>query len=615
MKTASINELIHLIRYNILTSTTAAGTGHPTSSLSAVELLTVLFFQGYFRYDFDNPKNIFNDRIIFSKGHAAPLLYSLYQAAGIISREELLSLRKFSSRLEGHPTPELPYVDVATGSLGQGLSTGLGMALGVKLKIKNSKIKISREPNIFVLLGDSEFAEGQIWEALQLAGHYRTNNLIGILDVNRLGQRGETMLGWDVKTYQKRISSFGWETIVIDGHNVAEITRAYEEIGNSKSEKPKMIIAKTIKGKGISFLENHDNWHGKSLPEADLQKALAEIEPVDTQLTATVSKPEIIQNVPVKKPIKIDFPPYDRTKLAATREAYGDGLIAIAKKSDGLVVLDAETSNSTYAEKIKKTHPELFYEMYIAEQNMVSTAVGFDKIGYIPFVSSFAAFLTRAFDQIRMSQYSKANIKIVGSHAGVSIGPDGSSQMALEDLAMMRSILHSVVLYPSDAISTIKLIELLYNFHGISYLRLTREKTPILYNENETFSIGGSKVLFQSDKDTAVIVAAGITLHESIKAYNELQKENISVAVIDAYSVKPLDEKTIKSFAEKTKKVIIVEDHYPYGGLGEAVKSALSGMNIEIRHLAVTKIPQSGKPAELLRFEEIDAEAIVKAAK
>lgn len=615
MNNPSLSDLIKLIRYNILTSTTAAGTGHPTSSLSAVELLATLFFRGFIKMDLDNPKYIFNDRIIFSKGHASPLLYSLYQAAGVISHEELSTLRQFDSILEGHPTPRFKYIDVATGSLGQGLSIGLGMALGIKLKIKQENLSFSREPKVFVLLGDSEMAEGQVWEALQLASHYQTNNLIAILDVNRLGQRGETMLGWDVETYEKRISAFGWETVVVDGHNVEEIARAYETLLNVANSKPKMIIAKTVKGKGISFIEDQDNWHGKSLPETDLQKALAEIGPINKTLVGTVSKPEIVKVNTSTTTLELDVPEFDKNKLIATREAYGEALIGIAEKTKNIVVLDGETSNSTYAEKIKKTHPELFFEMYIAEQNMASTAVGFDKVQYKAFISTFAAFLTRAFDQIRMSQYSEAQVKVIGSHAGVSIGPDGSSQMALEDLAMMRSILKSIVLYPSDAVSTIKLVELMYNYEHVSYLRTTREKTPLLYSASDSFKIGGSKVVFESENDVAVVIGAGITLHEAIKAYHELQKEHISIAVVDAYSVKPLDEETIKRLAKKTNKVVVVEDHYPYGGLGEAVKNCLSGMDAQVCHLSVTKVPRSGTLAELLRFEEIDAQAIIQAVK
>lgn len=610
MTTDKLHELTKLIRYDIITSTTAAGSGHPTTSLSAVELMTVLFFDGYLHYDLENPKYIFNDRIIFSKGHGSPLLYALYQAAGVLSHQELLDLRKFDSVLEGHPTPRFKYIDVATGSLGQGLSIGLGMALGIKMKNETAKLK--RESKVFVLLGDSEFAEGQVWEALELAGYYKTNNLIGILDVNRLGQRGETMLGWDIETYKKRIESFGWETVMIqDGNNLEQVQQAFQKINVSK--KPLMIIAKTIKGKGVSFLENKDNWHGKTLSKEDAEKARQEIGKVDLHLTGKIQMPEKINVTNEKKNISITVPKYENNKLVATREAYGEALIAIANQSDRLVVLDAETSNSTYAEKIKSTHPEKFFEMFIAEQNMASVALGFDKIGYEPFISTFAAFLTRAFDQMRMSQYSDGNVNIVGSHAGVSIGSDGSSQMALEDLAMMRSILHSIVLYPSDAISTIKLCELMFNHQGLTYLRLTREKTPLLYSPTEIFIIGGSKVLFENKEDTSVVISCGVTLHETIKAYHDLQKQDTHICVIDAYSVKPLDEETIKHHAQRTGKVIVVEDHYPYGGLGEAVKTALSGLNIPVIHLAVHNIPRSGTPQELLAYEEIDAEAVKKA--
>ncbi|MDO8498035.1 MAG: transketolase [bacterium] len=655
MDTESLQKLCKVVRHNILTSTTAAQSGHPTSSLSAVELMTTLFFAGFLHYDLDNPKNLANDKVIFSKGHASPLLYSLYAAAGVISHEELLTLRQFDSVLEGHPTPRFKYIDVATGSLGQGLSMGLGMCLAIRHKFgaerefslrSNHNLRFEEErrelsskdshsqklPKVFVLLGDSEMAEGQVWEALQVASYYKTSNLIGILDVNRLGQRGETMLGWDIKTYEKRIASFGWNTIVLeDGHNISKIVTAFESLNVQTSEKPTMIIAKTVKGKGVSMLENKDNWHGKALPEKDLPQALKELGKVDITLRGNISKPtfsleatggekkrvNLRQNL---SPINIT---YKKDDLVATREAYGEVLAELGKTHSDIISLDAETSNSTYAEKLKKTAPEQFYEMFIAEQNMVSVGVGFSKYGFSPFISTFAAFFTRAFDQIRMGQYSEANIKLVGSHAGVSIGVDGSSQMGLEDISMMRSILNSIVLYPSDAVSAARLVEELYRHKGISYLRLTREKTPIIYGEDESFPIGGSKVLYQSDKDTAVIIGAGITVHESIKAYKELQKQGINITVVDCYSVKPLDQDTIRRLASVSKKIIVVEDHYPYGGLGEAVAQAITTLDQRpetldhrpwtFTHLCVKKIPRSGSPQDLLHYEELDAEAIVKA--
>lgn len=607
----NIQELCKLVRYNILTSTTAAGSGHPTSSLSGVELMCELWFGGTLKMDLKDPKAITNDRIIFSKGHASPLLYSLYQAAGYISHKELNTLRKFDSVLEGHPTPRFEPIEVATGSLGQGLSAGVGFALGFKKLFTGANGRI---PHAFVLMGDSEIAEGQIWEAVELAAHYKLSNLVGIVDVNRLGQRGPTMDEWHIKEIGSRFTAFGWNTIVLeDGHDLDSIKTAYSLIG--KSDMPVMIVAKTKKGKGVSFLEDKDGWHGKPVPADKLNQALDEVGKVNLKLTGKVSLPTI--KLPKQKAAKTKEMPliYEKGQAVATREAYGAALEAIAGIDDMVLALDGETSNSTFAELVKKTSPEQFIEMYIAEQNMVTVALALSKLGFIPFVSSFAAFFTRAFDQIRMAQYAEGNVKIVGSHAGVSIGQDGSSQMGLEDLSMMRSLLESVVLYPSDPVSTVKSVVELHNHNGISYLRLTREKTPVIYDQNESFPIGGSKVLYQSSKDKAVVIGAGITLHEAIKAYTQLKEKGTSIAVIDAYSIKPLDVKTITKYAKKTGHVIVVEDHYPYGGLGEAVQAALQGTDCKVTHLCVTKIPRSGSPSELLAYEGIDAKAIAKAVK
>ncbi len=630
MKT-DLKTLTKLIRHDILQMTTAAGSGHPTTSLSAVELMTAIWFDDHFTYDEKDPTYIFNDRMIFSKGHASPLLYALYHAAGWVEYDELLTLRKFDSRFEGHPTTDLPWVDVATGSLGQGLSVGLGMALGIKLQC--SRHSDIREPMVYVLMGDSEFSEGQVYEALQLASHYKLNNLVGILDVNRLGQRGETMLGWDLKTYEDRIKSFGWNTIVIEhGNDLEEVQKAFHDLSAIRyplsADIPTMIIAKTKKGAGISAVEDKEGWHGKALPKDMLEDALKELGEVDIEARGEVAKPEKI-DLPyegdrhvgrVSTQMGRDVPTFDTP--TATREAYGAALKLIAT-DERIVVLDAETSNSTYAETMKEVAPDRFFEMFIAEQNMVSVALGMSKIGLIPFASSFAAFLSRAYDQIRMCQYADPNVTIVGSHAGVSIGVDGASQMALEDIAMMRAILHSTILYPSDGVSTINLVDEIRKYKGLVYMRLTREKTPILYDLDEKFTIGGSKLIKSSEKDTAVIIAAGITLHEALKAYTLLQEKKINVAVLDAYSVKPIDKETILKQAQKTGHVIVVEDHYPDGGLGDAVLQVLtnivipdsdreSSKNIKFTHLAVRKTPRSGTPAELLRFEGIDAEAIVK---
>jgi transketolase len=454
---------------------------------------------------------------------------------------------------------------------------------------------------------------------MQIASHYKLNNLVGILDVNRLGQRGETMLGWDLKTYEDRCKSFGWNTIMIEnGNDMNEVRKALSNLQHltSNIQTPTMIIAKTKKGAGISAVEDKDGWHGKALPKDMLADALKELGEVDVEARGEVAKPEkidVTSPAPSGHPLPEggtnDAPTFD--KPTATREAYGAALKLIAE-DERVVVLDAETSNSTFAEAMKEVAPNRFFEMFIAEQNMVSVALGMSKIGLIPFASSFAAFLSRAYDQIRMCQYADPNVTIVGSHAGVSIGEDGASQMALEDMAMMRALLHSVVLYPSDPISTVKLVDQLRTHKGLSYLRLTRAKSETLYNADESFPIGGSKVLGEHENDTAVIIAAGITVHEALKAQKQLASDGTNIVVIDAYSVKPLDVETVKKYAEKTGHVIVVEDHYPNGGLGDAVRQALDGMGTKITHLAVGKTPRSGTPAELLRFEEIGAEAIVK---
>jgi transketolase len=605
----NVNELeriAKLIRYFILASTTEAGSGHPTSSLSAADLMTVLLFGGFFRFDLEQPGHPNNDRLIFSKGHASPLFYSLWAAAGKVTEQELLTMRKFGSPLEGHPTVAFSYVEASTGSLGQGLSIGLGMALNARY--------IDKLPyRVFVLLGDSEMAEGSQWEAMQLAAHYKLNNLIGVLDVNRLGQRGETMYGHDLDAYKKRISSFGWKTEVIDGHDLNQIISAYRRALRSK-DKPVMIIAKTIKGKGVSFIEDKNGWHGKTLNREQFERALKEMGEIDKTLTGKVSTPRNLKQDKVipQKAGEMSYPP---DKPLATRKAYGNALKRIYPEFPDMVVLDAEVSNSTYSEIFGDAYPERFFEMYIAEQNMAGMALGLQCRGKIPFISSFAAFLTRAFDQIRMSQYSNANIKICGSHAGVSIGEDGPSQMGLEDIAMFRTILNSVVLYPSDAVSTEKLVEEAARHKGIVYLRTTRKDTPILYKADEEFPIGGSKVLRRSDHDRLTVVAAGITLHEALKAWEELKEEGLNIRVIDLYSIKPIDIATLIDAVRDTEAIITVEDHFAEGGLSEAVKSALYSIAIPIYSLAVRKMPRSGKPGELLDYEDISKSAIVKKIK
>lgn len=602
----NLEALARLIRYYCLLSTTNAGSGHPTSSLSAADLMTCLLFGGHFRFFLDDPAHPNNDRLIFSKGHASPLFYALWAAAGAVTEQELLSLRKFGSPLEGHPTPAFRYTEAATGSLGQGLSVGVGMAMHARY--------LDKLPyRTFVLMGDSEMAEGQVWEAMEIAAHYRLGNLTAILDVNRLGQRGETMYGHDLTVYQKRAAAFGWETIVIDGHHLPQVLTAYEQAGRSV-DRPVMIIAKTLKGKGVSFIEDRNGWHGKALSKDDLARALAELGPVDKSAEAWVALPDDLrpEQVPSRQAEPVFHAP---DKTAATRHAYGTALARLAQQYPDIVVLDGEVSNSTYAEIFQKTAPDRFFEMYIAEQNMVGTALGLSLRGSVPFVSSFAAFLTRAVDQIRMSRYSNANIKFCGSHAGVSIGEDGSSQMGLEDLALFRAILGSVVLYPADAIATEKLVEVMAKHEGISYLRTTRMATAILYRNDEAFWIGGSKVLRSNVRDAATIVAAGITLHEALRAYEELKKRGVLVRVIDLYSVKPVDVRTLRAAAEATGLLITVEDHFAEGGIADAVRTALSRDPVPVHALAVRAMPKSGKPDELMDYEEISWKAIVRAVR
>ncbi len=602
----NLESIAKLIRYYSLVMSTEAGSGHPTSSLSAADLMTGLLFGGTFRYDLENPHHPNNDRLIFSKGHASPLFYSLWAAAGKVTERELLGFRQFTSVLEGHPTREFKYTEAATGSLGQGLSIGVGMALNAKY--------IDRLPyRTYVLLGDSEMAEGSQWEAMEIAAFYKLENLIGIMDVNRLGQRGETMYGHDLTVYKERVAAFGWEPIVIDGHHMPQILTAFKQALQAR-EKPVMIIAKTIKGKGVSFIEDKNGWHGKPLKKDELARALTELGDVDKAATGHIEKPEDLKPA-ARYPGPVQPVFYAPDKPVATRHAYGTALERIFPGFPNMTVLDAEVSNSTFSELFKAKYPDRFFEMYIAEQNMVGTALGLSIRGNIPFVSTFSAFLTRAFDQIRMSQYSIANIKFCGSHAGVSIGEDGSSQMGLEDIALFRTLLNSVVLYPADAVSTEKLVEEMAKHKGISYLRTTRKDTPIIYRNDEVFRIGGSKILKSNKADIAVVVAAGISVHEALHAYEELKKEGILVRVIDLYSIKPLDVVTLTHAAKDTGAVITVEDHFGEGGLGEAVMSALSGTRVPVHSLAVRKMPRSGKPGELLDYEGISSRGIVKTVK
>ena len=599
-----LENLAKLVRYYILRSTTEAGSGHPTSSLSATDIMTTLFFHKL-RFDLKNPAHPNNDRVIFSKGHASPLLYSLYAVAGVVGEKEIDSLRKLGSPLEGHPTPHFKYVEVATGSLGQGLSVGFGMAL-------NAKYLDKLPYKTYVLMGDSEMAEGSVWEAIALSAYYKLDNLVGIIDVNRLGQSQETMLGHDIDTYKRRVESFGWSVKTIDGHNLEEIITAYDSVEGSAGN-PTMIIAKTLKGKGVSFLENKEGWHGKALKEEEFDKAIKELGKVDKNLKGVVNNPE--DRKPKKTVVAKKIGPitYTSTEEVATRKAYGNALKRLGSVYPNIISLDAEVKNSTYAEIFKEAHPGRFFEMFIAEQNMAGAALGLSKRGKIPFVSTFAAFLTRAYDQIRMASYSQPNIKFVGSHAGVSIGEDGPSQMGLEDISMFRSLAESIILYPSDAVSAEKLVEEMVREEGLVYLRTTRSATPIIYKTSDKFPIGGSKILKSSRSDVATVVAAGITVFEALKAAEQLERKGLLIRVIDAYSIKPIDKDGLIKAATKSSNIVIsVEDHRIEGGLGDAVLEVFADLPAKVYKLAVTKIPTSGKPEELMDLEGISAKAIVR---
>lgn len=604
-----LQDLANQLRVDSIRCTTTAGSGHPTSSLSAADLMAVLQAK-YLRFDWNNPKKSSNDRVIFSKGHACPLLYSMFKAAGAIDDHELLQLRKNRSRLQGHPNPRvLPYVDVATGSLGMGLAIGVGMALSNKYldQINN---------RVWVLLGDSEMAEGSVWEAFDKGWTYKLNHLIAVIDMNRLGQRGQTNLGWDSATYASRARAFGWHALEIDGHDLGAIDRAYD-YACKQTDRPTCIVAKTRKGQGVPEVADKEGWHGKALPAEMAERAIAALGGVKNRVFPNM--PAIPGNPPKTVPLSPPkLPSYAQGTKEATRKAFGDTLAALGKSLPHLVAVDGEVSNSTYSEEFQKAAPDRFFEMYIAEQCMISVANGLATQGKRVFASTFAAFLTRAFDQIRMAAIAGASLCISGSHAGVSIGEDGPSQMALEDLAMMRAVFGSTVLYPCDPNQTAQLILQMTDLEGISYLRTTREKLPVLYANTETFTVGGSKTIKSSAKDKVAIIAAGITVHEALAAYDQLAKEGILVRVIDAYSIKPIDRQTILLAVKECGTLITVEDHWPEGGLGDAVLEALSGkdaIRATVVKMAPRAMPGSGSPAEMLDNEGINAAAIVKAVK
>jgi transketolase len=604
MDAQQLRELGQQFRVDSIRCAAAAKSGHPTSGMSGADLMAVLVANHY-RYDFESPKRAENDRLIFSKGHASTLLYAIFRAAGAITDEEMLRYRQFGSILEGHPTPRIPWVDVATGSLGQGLPIGVGMALAAKY--------LDRLPSrVWVLCGDSELAEGSQWEAFEHASHYELDNLIAILDVNRLGQRGETMVGWDLDVYRDRAHAFGWETIEIDGHDVEAIDRAYTEAGGTTG-KPTVVIARTIKGKGVKAVENQLGWHGKALDNPD--EAIEELGGL-RNIHVDVAKPEPAQAHTFPSGT-LELPRYELGDEVATRKAYGDALSALGAARGDVVALDGEVSNSTFAEIFGKAHPDRYFEMYIAEQQMLAAAVGLSARKWNPFASTFAAFLSRAYDFIRMAAISRVNLRLAGSHAGVSIGEDGPSQMALEDIASLRAVHSSTVLQPCDANQTAKLVAAMADTEGIVFLRTLRPNTPVIYDADEEFEVGGSRVLRSTVTDDITIVASGVTVPEAVKAAETLAAEDIGARVIDLYSIKPIDAETLRTAAEATGRIITVEDHYPEGGVGDAVLAALAEMGAETRvvKLAVHDMPHSGKPAELLAAFGIDADGIADAAR
>ncbi|XVQ15291.1 transketolase [Spirillospora sp. CA-255316] len=604
-----LRELGQRLRVDAVRASGAAGSGHPTSSMSAADLMAVLLAH-HLRCDFEAPSNPCNDHLIFSKGHASPLLYALYAAAGAISDEELLTFRSLGSRLEGHPTPRLPWVDVATGSLGQGLPVGVGMALAGK--------RLDRLPyRVYVLCGDSEMAEGSIWEAAEHAGYEGLDNLTAVIDVNRLGQRGPTRHGWDTGAYARRLGAFGWHTIEIDGHDVAAVDAAYRE-ARGTTGRPTAIIARTEKGHGVAAVADKEGAHGKPLPDTD--EAVAELGG-RRELTVETRHPEAEHCARPLDHGPVTLPRYEPGDEVATRDAYGEALAAVGAGYGEVVVLDGEVSDSTRSGIFAKEHPERFFEVYIAEQQLVAAAVGMQARGWVPFASTFAAFLTRAYDFVRMAAVSRADVNLVGSHAGVAIGKDGPSQMGLEDLAAFRAVHGSAVLYPCDANQTARLVEAMAaasrSDRGIKYLRTSRGETPVIYGPDEEFAIGGSRVLRASDRDEVTLIGAGITVHEALEAADRLSAAGIAARVIDLYSLKPVDAATLREAADATGRLVTVEDHWPEGGLADAVAEAFGdGRPVpRMSRLAVRAMPASATPEEQLEAAGINADAIVAAAR
>lgn len=614
-----LNQLAAQIAVDAIRATTKAGSGHPTTAMSSAHLLAVLFAR-HFRFDPKRPGSLANDRFILSKGHGAPGLYAVMKAAGWIDDAQLLTLRKLGSPLEGHPVPSIPGIDVATGSLGQGLAAGVGMSLLAKRE--------GHPFHVWVLLGDSEMSEGSVWEAVQTAAYYGLASLTAIVDVNRLGQRGETQLGWDIDAYCRRLEAFGWQAIpVYNGHDPAQVDSAYTA-ARKEPDVPVAVVAKTIKGYGVSELADKDGWHGKPLDSDMADRAIAELGGV-RKITITVREPENLEPYADATLAKRDWTAdssYRRPVYAeptATRRAYGDALAAIGKVRSDLYVLDAEVSNSTYSEIFQRAHPERFVEMFIEEQCMLGAAVGMAALGRTVFCSTFAAFLTRAHDFIRMASIGRVNLRLCGSHAGVSIGEDGPSQMGLEDLSMMSCLYSSTVFSPADANATVRVVELMADLDGISYLRTQRNPTPLIYGTDEDFVVGGAKLLHSAPSPRVVVVATGVTVHEALVASEKLEARGVPTAVIDAYCLKPLGTDVILEALDGAELLLTVEDHRPEGGLGDAVGSAILGAVLSDRQpklprlvkLAVYDMPGSGKPEELRDKAGISANSIVDAAR
>ncbi|MGW7079944.1 transketolase [Streptomyces sp. NPDC054866] len=603
---SQVFELAQQLRVDSVRASTSAGSGHPTSSLSAADLMAVLMTR-HLRYDWQSPGHRAGDHLVFSKGHASPLLYAMFKAAGVVSDKELMSTyRRFGHRLQGHPTPELPWVDVATGSLGQGIGYGVGIALAGR--------DLAKQPyRVWVLCGDSEMAEGSVWEALDKAGHHQLANFTAVIDVNRLGQSGPTELEWDTDTYARRAEAFGCRALVIDGHDLDAIDRALTTAADGQA--PTVIVAKTVKGQGVSEVADKEGWHGKPLPEDLADRAIAELGGI-RDLRVRGPQPPDAAPVPAPAAAAVELPRFEVGEEVATRVAFGKALAALGAHPD-VVALDAEVGNSTHVEDFKKAHPERYFQTFIAEQQMIADAVGMAVCGYRPYATTFAAFLTRAHDFIRMAAVSEITMALCGTHCGVEIGADGPSQMGVEDLAMMRAVRGSTVLYPSDATSATALTAAMADLDGISYLRTTRGAYPVLYAGDESFPVGGSKTLRRGDDDQVTLIGAGVTLHECLAAADDLAAAGVRARVIDAYSVKPIDAATLADAARDTGAFVVAEDHHPEGGLGEAVLSALASTPARpaFAHLAVTNLPGSGTTAELLDAAGISRTHIAQAAR